>query len=498
MSILFNVAAIERLLDHIESAHNQLARVHPQLTADATAARFLLAATGAHGPTLESWSSNLDYVTEALATEHRHLSIRLNRLVTADAQTAYMLATTTGRTINTAIASQAITSGWTYDETIDHHELAALNALPRPLTNAEATRHQHLTAKLAQLEAPFTSTQQLGDGDADINTPRIGTPLHVTSHSPTERGREYLIRSIADTANPDQIQADEFEAYLHHNGNVTIVLPGVVDLSNPDWGYNEQHQSLRDLDQQALGSAAIPGLSHNAYAQRVAEWAELMVQRGVITPGATTALVGHSFGSDTAFDLALDPQFNGKLLTVTHVFGAGYELTERIEDVPEATFAVTANNIFDSVALAESYARYGKVLSTGRVRLEAIETVVDTATGLANNRIEQLETELQHDGLTNLDLTTIPSLEIAGDIYAPIEPNGLQVGFEGGFDLSGAGHHQREYQAFLEEADNPLFTEFLEDLDHSGFTASAVAVSVDVSRPSNNHARNVGEPQSGR
>lgn len=494
MSIFFNVSAVRELVDRIEAAQNQLDGVHNQLVVDARAAQRLLSTMGSAEPAHSAWLDQLDEVSKGLTTEHFDLATRMNNLISADARTAYALATTTGRSLNTAITTRALESGWTYDETIERHELALLDQRPRPLTRSEAQRHHHLTAKLAALDQPFTITHRTGDLDADMTTPRVGTPLTIAATQPHERGRELLARALSDTADPDQILADEFEAYLHDNGNVTIVLPGVIDLSTPNFGYDEEHHSLRDLDQHALKSATSPGLAHNAYAQRVSEWAALMIEADVITPGAQTAIIGHSYGSDTAFDLAFDEHFNGKLVTVSHVFGAGYELTSRLEHVPANTSAVAANNIYDVVALAEGYAQFGKMLSTGRVRLEVIEEAADTITDPVNSNIEQLETDLEHHGLATLNLAEIPDLNLAGDIYAPIEPNGLHISFEGGADLSGVGHHQREYQEFLADADNEHFTAFLEDLDHAGFTGNAIAVSVDVSRP-NPRARDAKGPR---
>ena len=483
MSIFFNTEAISDLLTTIETTRRTLEATHSLLAADAHSASELLSSAGSAQPNALAWSAELDMVDNGLAREYDDLALRVSTLIAADARTAYALSTTTGRTLNSVAATLALNSGYTYDEALLRHELAALRARPRPLTAAETNRVTHLESKLAKIEAPFSIAGTTGDRDFDLTNPRVGTPLRISSSEPAERGRELLIRAIADTANPDQILADEFEAFLHDNGNVTIVLAGVIDLSRPNLGYDERTASLRDLDQQALDSAINPGLAHNGYAQRVSDWTELMIETGVIETGARTAIIGHSFGSDTAFDLAQDEHFNGDLVEVTHVFGAGYELTERLSNVPSATDAVSATNIFDTVAFSESLARHGGTLATGRTRFEVVEGVVNGATSVANKTIRDVEHRLERDGLVEVALPQLPPLELVGDLYSPIEPNVLHITFEGGFSLSSAGHHQDEYEAFLSRANNDSFTTFLDGIDEAGFTSNAVAVSIDVSRP---------------
>ena len=176
---------------------------------------------------------------------------------------------------------------------------------------------------------------------------RVGPPLRITSESPEQRGKDLLIRALNDTADPDALLRDEFEAIIHDNGNVTLVLPGVIDLSSPGIGLDEETNSLRDIDQEAFSSASSTLVEDNGYAVRVREWIQEMVDTGAVKFGAQTTIVGHSFGGDTALDLAADPYVNGVLLNVTYVYSAAYHNEPQFSEVPAHTSVVAAQNIYD-------------------------------------------------------------------------------------------------------------------------------------------------------
>ena len=109
--------------------------------------------------------------------------------------------------------------------------------------------------------------------------------------------------------------------------------------------------------------------------------------------------------------------------------------------------------------------------------------MVNRTSDLTDIVIDHYEDKVRTATTLNVDIPDIPEINALGDWHTHVTPNGLHISFEGHFDLEGAGHHQDGYVEFLERADDPRFTDFLEDLDSSGFTTPAVAVAVDVSRP---------------
>lgn len=243
-------------------------------------------------------------------------------------------------------------------------------------------------------------------------------------HDGAERGRATVVHLVAETGRESQIYSDEFEVIDNGNNNYTVVLPGVTDLSNPVVGLNPHTRSVRDLDVNAIGSTLEPGIAQNAYAQ--------MVERGLrhngVPRGAKLLLVGHSFGSDTALDLAADPVFNGRLYEVTHTVAVGYHSEPLLAGVQPNTEVFVVQNERDLVALAESIP----------------------------------------DRLT-------PDDPDRNDHHALVRT------FSGG--LSGAGHHQRHYTSYLAGTEDPDVVAFFESVDAAGYTGSGTAVSIDVSVP---------------
>ena len=117
---------------------------------------------------------------------------------------------------------------------------------------------------------------------------------------------------------------------IHHGEHrYTVVLPGVTDLSTPHAGWDPHHRSVRDLDQAAITSARYSGLTSNAYAQLVAE----ALNRHQIDDGAELVVVGHSFGADTAIDLATDPEFQRRY-HITQVVATGYNSAPQLLALP--------------------------------------------------------------------------------------------------------------------------------------------------------------------
>ena len=133
-------------------------------------------------------------------------------------------------------------------------------------------------------------------------------------------GLNTILATLGHTGDEAQIFTDEFELIMITHNRFIVVLPGVTDLSRPHYGLNPYSRTVRDLDQYTLESNASVGVDGNRYAQMVME---ALVSNGVPL-GADVMLVGHSFGADTALDLAADARFNGPGgFNVTHAVARG-------------------------------------------------------------------------------------------------------------------------------------------------------------------------------
>jgi hypothetical protein len=261
-------------------------------------------------------------------------------------------------------------------------------------------------------------------------------------------GRDLILRALADTADPAQVRSDEFELVRLADDRFVVVLPGVIDLSHPGWGLSS-NRSVRDLDQAAIGSFGDTGLQGDRYAQ--------MVRAGLhaagVPAGAELVIVGHSFGADAALDLAADAGFNGDDgYRVSHVVAAGYASGEQLPAVPESTEVLVLQNTFDVPAAVEELALHPWLSASA-----------GTA-GLSARMAAQLS----------------PSV-------AQQSPAHVVVRFSGG--IGGAGHAQRHYIEYLDDADHPAVVAFLASLtaatvgDGPGGREYGVASAIDVSVP---------------
>lgn len=164
-------------------------------------------------------------------------------------------------------------------------------------------------------------------------------------------GLDYIVRALRDTQSSMLIHEDEFGLISLADDHYIVVLPGVTDLSKPDWGLSDEHRSVRDLDQSAALSALGTGVSSNAYARMVMDG---LAVNGV-SDGATIAIVGHSFGADTALDLAATSEFTDRY-NLTHVVAAGYNSRSQIAHVPDGVEVLVVQNQGDAVVQTTSIA----------------------------------------------------------------------------------------------------------------------------------------------
>ncbi|MCP4226481.1 MAG: hypothetical protein GY773_24345, partial [Actinomycetia bacterium] len=252
------------------------------------------------------------------------------------------------------------------------------------------------------------------------------------ARNPTDRGRQALSYFLAETdpgiqhhdGEEPQIRSDEFELIDHGGNAYTVVLPGVTDLKRPSVGMDPDTNTVRDLDGFSIRSWLDTSKEANYYA--------LMVEQGLVSAGvplgAELIIVGHSFGADTALDLAADRAFNGGTYDVTHVIAAGYHSQPQLEYVPDGTRVLVLQNRNDMAVKAES--------------------VLDRIT---------FDSPTKHDHDAIVDV------------------------FDGGF--SGAGHHQRHYVDHIEASDDASVGRFLASLDARGHTRPGSSLAVDVSVP---------------
>ncbi len=294
-----------------------------------------------------------------------------------------------------------------------------------------------------------------------------------------EDGRAALVAALDLTADGAVVDADEFALVQLENGKYILVLPGVTDLTNPRPGLNPYNRTVRDVDQHALPSSTSTGMDDNLYAQMVAE----AMRRQGIPPGSEIMIVGHSFGADTALDLAADPRFNGPgAYTVTHVAAAAYHSGPQLAQVPSGTEVLVLQNNKDAAVQVEN-AGYHPV-------------------GLLDSFDDALDRFIDRDpagGFGELQQTGQHAAGLAGDaagvryggrspiadtqqpgIHQP-RPDQVVSVFDGG--SAGAGHAQSNYTDYLTTHTSTAVAGFEGSVGSSGYGAPGQIVTFDVSIP---------------
>jgi hypothetical protein len=325
-------------------------------------------------------------------------------------------------------------------------------------------------------------------------------PVAPSGGSDAQRARTLLGRLFADLAASSQIRADEFGLVQVADDRFIVVLPGVTDLSDLDPSLSDRHRSVRDLDQYAIRSSRSSSVDDNRYAAMV--WQALDT---VDMPhGAELMIVGHSFGADTALDLASDRRFNGDRFRITHVLAAGYHSQAQLPDVAGGTEVLVVQNRYDLVVTVESVGRssvadsiVGRVQQLGDVlRLDPV-AAVDRGREILDDDLDALA-ELRHfatshaDDIGNLALGAITAnwqltKGAAGELVAPssrverIDDDTVIAVFDGG--RAGAGHHLSNYADHLDGELDPAVVEFLTSVGRSGYAGPGSAVAFDVSVP---------------
>ena len=321
----------------------------------------------------------------------------------------------------------------------------------------------------------------------------LRSPYDLEAAEPSELGRQLVLRALHDTATPGQIRKDEFELVRLTDGRYLLALPGVIDLTQLGLFYDRDNRSVRDLDQSAVRSSLGTSVGGNAYAEMV--WDALVAQG--VPPGSRVVIVGHSFGADTALDLASDPRFNGPGgFDVTHVVAAGYDSQPQLNDVPDRTRVLVLQNRNDVPVLAETA---GHVVTQP---LEDVREIVDDAADLDVGGVlggmfgavwhstrsamaPTIHLATRADDVVG-ELRDLDLLDAAEDAVLPIPgtdrhgDSQVDVVFDGGW--SDFGHGQGQYVEYLASTSDPLVLGFLGSLA-TGTAVAGTAVAVDVSVP---------------
>lgn len=370
-------------------------------------------------------------------------------------------------------------------------------------------RLRRLAGEHAQLALPnacagswaeYSFSSRFGDSgetyDADVRS-----PFAIFGATADERGRNLIIRALTDTSDEVQIRQDEFELVQLADGRYLVVLPGVTDLSRPDFGLNDRHRTVRDVDRYAYPSSQSTSVSDNRYAQMV--W-DGLISAGVPL-GSELMIVGHSYGADTALDLAADSRFNGSSgFDVTHVVAAGYHSEPQLPHVDAGTEVLVLQNHQDAAVIAEAVG-HGHVTGIVEESKGFIGSVFDLdpigALGHLGG-VAYHEVGAAADGAGYL-VGHADSIAQVGAGFAVRQPGWVADGvgdlitldtgishptseqvvdvFDGGGQ--GFGHHPANYISHVAATTDPGLVAFFESVDAAGYANSGTAWAIDVSVP---------------
>ncbi len=390
--------------------------------------------------------------------------------------------------------------------TADRAESSDVSGVPDAATIDRFRRQAGHTVQLALGDACATSwaaysfSSRLGD-DGETYDADLRSPYSSSGSNAAERGRNLIVRALADTADEVQIREDEFQTVRLADGRYLVVLPGVTDLSSPHLGLDDRHRTVRDLDRFAYPSAQSTAVVDNRYGRMV--W-DGLIAAGVPS-GAKLMIVGHSYGADTALDLAADPAFNGSAgFDVTHVVAAGYHSEPQLAHVGSSTRVLVLQNHRDAAVIVEAVGRghvtavveqgkgffdsvvdldpIGAVGHLGGVVHHEVGAAADGVGFLAGNAasIAQVTAGVAIDRPDWVvdgvgDLVTLDA-----GVSQPTEHQVVDV-FAGGGE--GFGHHPANYVSHLVDTDDPSVVSFFESVDAAGYATSGTALAIDVSVP---------------
>lgn len=384
-------------------------------------------------------------------------------------------------------------------------------------------------------------------GDNVIRSPRYQGEFDGSTGDAGQAALDTVIAALGDIGTDGHIWNDEFQFVKLDTGKHLLVLPGVTDLSSlvggdlGALGWDDDSHTSRDTFIVAEESRDNPDIDSNLYAQLIFDFVVGLIDQGELPVGSEVAIVGHSFGADTALDLASDPIFNGMWVNITHVVAAGYHNEVQLPHVQPHSEVVVIQNIYDVPVLAESVLD-GDTEGASRLATEAGETVVNVGADLVNRGVETgvdavtdrtegfintggdwanegLEgaadtgVSILEDaadaagtvvgwlpGLTKpdpldldasipdipdvdleVDIPDIANVEFQGDTIENYNDQITVVEFEGGFD--GAGHAPHEYADYLVESGIDHLSNFFDSWADGGYTGAGDSWGIDVTVP---------------
>lgn len=357
-----------------------------------------------------------------------------------------------------------------------------------------------LTNACAPSWEQYSFSSRYGDAgetfDADVRS-----PYAIFGSNADRRGRNLVIRALADTNDETQIRQDEFELVQLASGRYLVVLPGVTDLSSPDLGLNDRHRTVRDVDRYAYPSSQSTSVDDNRYARMV--WDGLLAAG--VPLGSELMIVGHSFGADTALDLAADSMFNGTAgFDVTHVVAAGYHSEPQLRHVDDGTEVLVLQNHRDAAVIAEAVGHghvtgvveetkgfFGSVFGLdplgalghlGGVVYHEVGAAVDGVSYLVGNADSLAQVgagaAIGHPGWVADGVADLVTLDPGVDQVTDEQVVDVFAGGGQGF-----GHHPANYVAHVSETTDPALVAFFESVDAAGYATSGTAWAIDVSVP---------------
>lgn len=344
-------------------------------------------------------------------------------------------------------------------------------------------------------------------------------------------GIDAVVEALNHTADPTRIAKDEFEIVHLDNGKTIVVLPGVTDLTDTlisggitasgplgallkgqefrdHLGWDPNSYTARDTWIAARESLETALIEDNLYAQLVEDYFEEQIALGNIEPGGDVMIVGHSFGADTAIDLASDPNFNGEVVNVTHVVAAAYHSGPQLSSIPGDTRVAVLQNMADPAIAGEALASgdFGTALrpvdNLARKATEGGSNLgISGVNGVAEGAAEGTEFIVENSAnaissvgnFFNPFGDPLPSVEIELDVpnighvdftetsVTQYSDNVVVSQFYGGFE--GAGHGQGNYTDYLTGDGSSDLDDFFSDVADAGYTGDGAALAVDVSVP---------------
>ncbi len=278
--------------------------------------------------------------------------------------------------------------------------------------------------RLAELVASFDDDPVSGDAGGTFSTRRVPFAVASSDHSDAAGLIAGALDATADTA---VLAHDEFGLVDLGDDRYTVVLPGVTDLTRPGRGWNPVHRSPRDLDMAALASARSSSLDDNRYGLAVAD---ALIAVGV-PAGAELMIVGHSFGADTALDLAADPAFSERY-RVRRVVATGHFARPAPSSIPLQSAVLVVQNRRDLVAKlgAEMPSVEQGVLACDRAEEETggrtVAIEFDGGTGGLGHSVEVYRSVFtDHAGLSAADAAAVDDVLASFDGWSDTPPESM-------------------------------------------------------------------------